>query len=78
MTMINQIGGAMKRRNAVLAMGVAAAVPLTTLAQASRPMKRIAFFNLAPALIDAPYLAAFHAGMVEQPAGGVRLCRRGA
>ena len=56
----------MKRRNAVMAAGAAAAAPLAAWAQSGRPLKRIGFFNLAPAHVDAPYLTAFHAGMVEQ------------
>jgi len=56
----------MKRRNAVLSIGAAAVAPLAAFAQTARPMKRIRFFNLAPAHVDAPYLIAFHAGMVEQ------------
>ena len=64
--MTKSIGGVMKRRHAILAVGAAAAVPLTAYAQASRPMKRIGFLGLSPAPVDAGFLAAFRSGMVEQ------------
>lgn len=55
----------MNRRDAVFAGLAAGAVPLAALAQSGGPVRRIGFLGRASAQTDAPFLAAFRAGMAE-------------
>lgn len=55
----------MNRRDAVLALLATGATPLPAIAQATRRVRRIGFLAIGGAQTDAPFLAAFRAGMLE-------------
>ena len=59
-------GDQVNRRKAVFFAGLAAgAAPMSALAQAGGPPRRIGFLGFASAQTDAPFLSAFRAGMLE-------------
>ena len=54
----------MKRRDHILALLATSAAPLPTIAQTARRVRRIGFVSVGGAQADAPFLAAFRAGML--------------
>lgn len=55
----------MNRRDVVLALLATGAAPLPAIAQTARRVRRIGFLAVGGAQADAPFLAAFRAGMLE-------------
>lgn len=55
----------MNRRDTILALLAASAAPMPAIAQTARRVRRIGFLAVGGAQADAPFLAAFRAGMLE-------------